>query len=266
MKDKYRVIYQPRGAALEYAPLACNLYIGCEHGCRYCYAPACLKLSRSEFHSERRSRKEVLLKLQRDLEEMRRSGDRRRVLFCFVSDPYSGSDNTITRSALELMREYDHPFDVLTKGGVKAAADFDLYGSDDRFAASLTFLSAERSREMEPAAALPADRLEALRLAHERGIGTWVSFEPVIDPDETERLFVASRDFVDQYKIGKASNFQYSASIDWAAFTRRMVAHFKEAGKKYLVKKSLINYMGGSDGNREKLSQIGKSVFGRASL
>lgn len=243
MKDKYRVVYQPRGAALEYAPLACNLYIGCEHGCRYCYAPACLKLSRSEFHSERRVRSEVLRKLRCDLEEMKRSGDGRRVLFCFVSDPYSGADNSLTRGALELMREYGHPFDMLTKGGLRAAADFDLYGPEDRFAASLTFLSADRSREMEPTAALPADRLEALRLAHERGIGTWVSFEPVIDPDETERLFFATRDFVDQYKIGKASNFQYPAPIDWAAFTRRMVSHFEAAGKRYLVKKSLAGYL-----------------------
>jgi len=40
------VIYEPKGMALEYAPLACNLYRGCQHGCRYCYAPNCLFMSR----------------------------------------------------------------------------------------------------------------------------------------------------------------------------------------------------------------------------
>ena len=32
-------IYEPKGAAREYAELACNLYTGCNHGCLYCYAP-----------------------------------------------------------------------------------------------------------------------------------------------------------------------------------------------------------------------------------
>lgn len=36
------VIYEPKGRAREYAPLACNLYMGCTHGCKYCYAPACM--------------------------------------------------------------------------------------------------------------------------------------------------------------------------------------------------------------------------------
>src|SRR5215472_2137732 len=30
-------IYPPRGQAGEYAPLACNPYRGCGHGCVYCY-------------------------------------------------------------------------------------------------------------------------------------------------------------------------------------------------------------------------------------
>jgi hypothetical protein len=48
-----KIIYEPRGAAREYSPLAANLYRGCIHGCKYCYAPACLRLPadrRAEFH------------------------------------------------------------------------------------------------------------------------------------------------------------------------------------------------------------------------
>jgi DNA repair photolyase len=33
------VIYEPKGKAGEYAPLALNLYAGCSHGCTYCFAP-----------------------------------------------------------------------------------------------------------------------------------------------------------------------------------------------------------------------------------
>lgn len=32
--EKLQIIYQPSGPALEYAPLAVNLRIGREHGCR----------------------------------------------------------------------------------------------------------------------------------------------------------------------------------------------------------------------------------------
>ena len=34
------VIYEPKGKAREYSPLALNLYLDCSHGCKYCYAPA----------------------------------------------------------------------------------------------------------------------------------------------------------------------------------------------------------------------------------
>lgn len=32
-------IYEPKGAAREYSPLALNYQTGCDHGCVYCYVP-----------------------------------------------------------------------------------------------------------------------------------------------------------------------------------------------------------------------------------
>lgn len=43
------VIYEPKGRANEYSPYACNLYIGCSHRCRYCYAPHALQRSADNY-------------------------------------------------------------------------------------------------------------------------------------------------------------------------------------------------------------------------
>jgi len=43
------VIYAPSGMAKEYSPYACNLYIGCTHCCRYCYAPHTLQRTPREY-------------------------------------------------------------------------------------------------------------------------------------------------------------------------------------------------------------------------
>ena len=36
-------IYETSGRAREYRELACNLYVGCDHACRYCYVPVMRK-------------------------------------------------------------------------------------------------------------------------------------------------------------------------------------------------------------------------------
>jgi len=46
------VIYRPRGRALEYALLACNLYGGvCPHRCSYCYVAGAMRKSRAQWEA-----------------------------------------------------------------------------------------------------------------------------------------------------------------------------------------------------------------------
>jgi DNA repair photolyase len=233
MADQLEAIYRPKGEALEYALHGLNLYGGCSHGCIYCY-------NRFRFHRSCNSllKKATLENIEANLKLMR---DREPVHLCFVGDPYDmgRQDNSYTRKVLELFRKYDHPFQVLTKGGLKAARDFDLYGPDDRFGVTLTFINPNDSRLWEPGAALPSDRIAALKLAHERGIKTWVSLEPVIDPAQTLALVEATHEYVDFYGVGKWNHDTRAKEINWPKFRADAEELLKRYGKAYKIKAAL---------------------------
>lgn len=228
---------------MEYSPLALNLYKGCPHGCKYCYVPGCLRKDRETFVANYAPREKIIDKLQRDLIEMHEAKDNRMVLFCFTCDPYPGEceDNRTTQKALELFKAYNQPFQVLTKGGMKAARDFHLYKKKDAYAATLTAMEESISLEWEPGAALPKDRIASLRKAKEKGITTWVSFEPVIDTEQVYVLYELTKDFVDLYKIGKLNHMKND--IDWRAFGMTMIEKCEKDNKEYLIKDALKKFI-----------------------
>jgi DNA repair photolyase len=244
-KGKKMIIYEPRGRAKEYSPLAANLYTGCLHGCKYCYAPACLRRDRNVFHSTVSPRKDVLANLEKDLlKANKKGGIKESVLLCFTSDPYqniSGSED-VTRDTLILFRQYNVQFQILTKGGTRASRDFDLYSSGDKFACTLTFDNDKDSLEWEPNAALPQDRILALMAAKKHGITTWVSFEPVLDEFQVYSLLEKTKDFVDLYKIGKCSG-DFSKVKDWRRFATTMIEKCESYGKKYYIKQDLKRFL-----------------------
>lgn len=243
MKDKYRIVYQPRGAALEYSPLAANLYKGCPHACRYCYAPSCLRREKEVFHASYGPRINVIDMLQKDMIDMVAERDHRTTLLCFTCDPYPGDydDNIVTQWALELFKAYNRPVQVLTKGGMKASRDFHLYKKSDSYAVTLTLYDPVASLEWEPKAALPEDRIKSLRKAKEKGIHTWVSFEPVIDPEQVYKLYDKTKDFVDLYKIGKLNH--YVNDTDWREFGLKIIEMCERDGKEYMIKDALQKFI-----------------------
>jgi len=238
-----KAIYEPKGMAREYSELALNLYRGCDHGCYYCYAPSCLRMQKNEFHNNSKVRNGIIKQLQKDLIEMDLNKDNRCTLMCFTSDPYQGDNdfNIITQQAIKLFRAYNKPFQILTKGGMKAVRDFYLYSKNDLFASTLTFDNVEDSIKAEPKAALPDDRIKAIRKAKMNGITTWVSFEPVIVPGQTINLFHKTKDIVDKYKIGKINH--HKSDVDWRKFTLQIIELCEKYNKDYLIKDSLKKYL-----------------------
>lgn len=238
------IIYEPRGKALEYSPLAVNLYRGCSHKCAYCYAPSATFKQRDVFHSDEfiQPRVDVLAKFEKDCKKF--TGDKREILFSFTTDPYQKCETelNITRRALKIAFKHDLFPVILTKGGARAIKDFDILTKfkNRKFGVSLTHDIDSVSLEWEPGAALPQDRINALMEAWTLGIETFVSFEPVIDPDAVLRLIDSTHEFVDFYKVGKLNYHQHAKTIDWISFRESVIAKLESLNKKHMIKKDLL--------------------------
>jgi len=243
MLKKGLVIYEPRGRAGEYAPLAVNLYRGCGHGCTYCYAPEATFIDRQEF-IKAAPRKDIIEKLEKDTPSAAHSGEKGNVLLCFTCDPYQPINEFygLTRQAIEILHNNGFGVTILTKGGERAESDFDLLGPRDEFATTLTFLDEQKSRQWEPGAAIPEERIEALRKAHELGIKTWVSLEPVIEPAESLEIIRQTHTFVDFFKVGLLNYHPRGKEIDWRKFLQECIATLKQYGCQYYIKKDLRRY------------------------
>jgi DNA repair photolyase len=254
------LIYEPKGRAREYAPLALNTYTGCDHGCLYCYASLATHKTRTDFAASH-VRDGFIARLAKEAALMQREGLTGQVLLSFTTDPYQNLDarEAIARGAITILHEAGFSVCVLSKGGVRALRDLDLFTPADTYAATLTFLDDARSMEWEPRAALPKDRIETLETFHSRGIPTWVSLEPVLDPEATLDIILDTAPFVDMYKVGKLNYHPLSKEIDWSVFARRAAALLNELGyrriedpikavaklgeRKYYIKRDLAQFL-----------------------
>ena len=235
------VIYTPRGKAREYSPYACNIYIGCNHGCKYCFAPSIRYTSREEYLKVV-PRRNILRDFERDCKKLNNFDSQ--VLFCFMSDPYNEleSELRLTRQCLEIALKYKIPISILTKSKT-VLSDIDViekFGQNIKIGFTLTFDNEKDSLEWEPGASLPSERLESLKILKENDITTWASFEPVIDIRQSLNMIEKSLDYVDVYKIGKLNNYNgLDKAVNWSRFLNDAVILLRESDKPFYVKKDL---------------------------
>jgi len=102
------------------------------------------------------------------------------------TDPYQPLERSlkITRSVLEVLRDFRHPVGIVTKSPL-ILRDLDILSDMAaqglaRAAVSITTLDRKLARQMEPRAGTPTRRLETVRGLSEAGIPTAVMFAPVI--------------------------------------------------------------------------------------
>jgi DNA repair photolyase len=182
-----------------------NPYRGCEHGCIYCYArPTHCYLGHSaglDFETKLYAKPDAAKLLERELANPRYRAET--MALGTNTDPYQPieRERKITRSILEVLERTGHPVGIVTKSAL-VVRDIDILARMAgrglaKVALSVTTLDRRIARAMEPRAATPGKRLEAVRRLTEAGVPTAVMVAPVVpaltDP-EIERILEAASD------------------------------------------------------------------------
>ncbi len=241
-----KAIYETKGRAREYSELAVNLYTGCGHRCVYCCGATVTHQDRNSWENSPRPRKGILEQIQVDAAVRSNLQDDRPILMCFVTDPYQpiNDEFKLARIALIILHAHGLRATILTKAGMRATQDFDLLiPGRDAFACTLTLREKMESRYWEPVAADPSSRMDALKEAHKLGLETWVSFEPVIKPEDTMELIRMTSDYVDHCKVGTMNYHPHRKTIDWPKFAHEVKELLDSVGKPYYLKEDLRRYL-----------------------
>lgn len=158
-----------------------NCYVGCEHGCRYCYARYMKRFTGhnepwGEFVDVRVNAPEVVAR------EVRRK-KRGRVFLSSVCDGWQPLEREfqVTRGCLRILVENGWPVCVLTKSTL-VRRDFDLLekATDSDLGVTVTAADEKVREKIEPCASATAERLDALAEAGRRGIEVWAFLGPFI--------------------------------------------------------------------------------------
>ncbi len=165
-----------------------NPYRGCEHGCIYCYArPAHAYMGLSpglDFETKLFFKPDAARLLEAELRRTRYKPER--IHIGGNTDPYQPQERKlrITRGLIEVLNRFRHPYSVITKSAL-VLRDLDLLAEGGRsnlvrVAISITTLDRRLARSMEPRAATPEKRLEAVRQLSAVGVPVMVMFAPAI--------------------------------------------------------------------------------------
>ena len=177
-----------------------NPYIGCAHGCRYCYAQFMSKWSRHHAGAPWGSFVEVKVNMADVLaRELRSKRKRSRASISSVCDPYQPLEARygLTRKCLVHLAEYGWGIDILTRSPL-VIRDLDILAksADVTVGFSIPTDDEKVRKILEPRAPSIPSRLEALKRLHHEGVRTWVFIAPIL-PMNPERLAEAIHPHVD---------------------------------------------------------------------
>lgn len=187
-----------------------NPYVGCQHGCSYCYAKFMKRFSNhtenwGEFVDVKINAPELLT---REIQKKKKNG----VWISGVCDPYQPIEKKyrLTKKCLEILQKNDWPVVIQTKSPL-VLRDLELLKKFQKIEVGLTIPTGneEIKKVFEPKTAPINERIEALKKLHQAGIKTYAMIAPLLP--KAESLAPKLRNKVN-YVIIDRMNYHYA---DW---------------------------------------------------
>lgn len=174
-----------------------NPYVGCTHGCKYCYASF---MKRFTGHDEKWGEFIDIKSCNKKIDLKKISG--KNVFLSSVTDCYNELEEKycITRNILEQLQYSDCNLSISTKSKL-ILRDIDILKKMKNLTVSLSIntLDEKFRSDMDNASSIN-ERLETLRKLHENGIYTILFMSPIFPYiTEWKKIIEISKDFVDEY-------------------------------------------------------------------
>lgn len=177
-----------------------NPYIGCQHGCIYCYAEFMIR-----FTNHKGDKWGEFLDIKTfNLNQIKpQKYDGKRILLSSVTDPYLPLEKKYlnTRRILESLIGTSAEISILTKSKL-VIRDIDLFKKfkNIEVGISISTLNDNFARIIERAASKPTERLEAIKKIYEAGIKTYTFISPFF-PEITnyKAIIEETIDYTDSY-------------------------------------------------------------------
>jgi DNA repair photolyase len=161
-----------------------NPYLGCGHGCRYCYAAFMRRYARHHAGAPWGSFVEVKANIADTLKaELKRKKSRGQAFLSSVCDPYQPVElkYRLTRSCLEILGDFGWDVSILTRSPL-VTRDLDLLAALPKVSVGLSIPTDDDKvrRVLEPHAPPIPARIVTLKRLHEAGLSPWVFIAPML--------------------------------------------------------------------------------------
>src|SRR2546422_4591979 len=185
-RDDFRIREVTVDHALRKDPLpdvdySFNPYVGCYHGCAFCYVPRLLHTERQEWGTSVVVKRNAATVLAREVRKLPRGV----VMISTATDPYQFVEGRyrITRHALEVLLRAGWPVSILSRSALMLR-DRDLFMrfQEIEVGMSVPTLDDDARALLEPSAPPIESRLRCLRQLADSGLATFVSFSPAYPP------------------------------------------------------------------------------------
>jgi DNA repair photolyase len=190
-----------------------NPYVGCGHGCRYCYATF---MKRFTGHTEPWGTfVDIKVNAPEVLRRQLKRAARGYVMLSSVTDPYQPLEKkyALTRRCLEILLEHQFPVGILTKSPL-VLRDLDLIGQFDDIEVGMTITTEDEEikKVFEPGAPPIAARIQALKELHDRGVSTYAFIGPLL-PQNPEILAAKINPHADSVLIDRMNYLNKSIGL-----------------------------------------------------